>query len=389
MFFSISNDKNAELGFNNVYHVGNFVIHTDSGWNHEVHRNIDYIYKGYVENGTLDTKIQNNDFNNLKGNYCVFAIDNKELKIYHNLLRTFPIYRYSDKISNIDYGNVEEVCYCDAKLTIDSDSNITDYTSNDIIGDIPTSTKTEEEVIDEIDQIMLSSFENFFKHNKLPVKIWLSGGVDTTLMYSYLQKYCNDYEVLNYEHIYFDKFWCCNKRKVEKNWAYQQCHHFKEDCVLVSGALGDEFMMRNPTSANLYLSYYGVDILDYMKNNDEMYHTKHFLKEKNIKRVRNQEQQVAHVKTLDEVEMRKYICNILANDYQHHHIGNTLSFTPLRDINIMKLLMQLPIDVLLKQISDAYITKKLIQRHNPQMMDLISPSKNANEDMCHLHSVIT
>jgi len=295
---------------------------------------------------------------------------------------------YSDKLSNINYNDEKQIVYSDAVLSIDSNFN-RKYTHKDAIGEITNTVKTEDAVINEIDQIVSNSFENFLKHNTDPVKIWLSAGADTTLLYSYLQKYTNNYEVLNYTHFYYDKFWCCNRMKVLENWSYKQLHHFREDCVLVSGAPGDEFMMRNPNLVNLYLMYYDINIVDFLRNNDSMYHTRYFLKDKNIKSMYEQKYQIAQMKNLTEVEMKKKICNMLINDYQHHHIGYTLTFTPLRDINITKLLMQLPVESLLKQASDAYITKKLIERNNPKLLDIIAPNKNVKEHMCQVQSLLT
>ena len=388
MFFCITKSQQLEFSFNQTHNANDFYVHTDAGWSHIIYRSTNYIYKGYVEDGTLKTKILEDDFADLKGNYCVIAVKGKELIVYHSDCRSFPIYLYSDKLSNINYNDEKQTFYSDAVLSIDSDFNHK-YTHKDAIGDITNTVKTEDAVIDEIDQIISNSFENFLKHNTDPVKIWLSAGADTTLLYSYLQKYSNNYEVLNYTHFYYDKFWCCNRMKVLENWSYKQLHHFREDCVLVSGAPGDEFMMRNPNLVNLYLMYYDINIVDFLRNNDSMYHTRYFLKDKNIKSMYEQKYQIAQMKNLNEVEMKKKICNMLISDYQHHHIGYTLTFTPLRDINITKLLMQLPVESLLKQASDAYITKKLIERNNPKLLDIIAPNKNVKEHMCQVQSLLT
>jgi hypothetical protein len=48
-------------------------------------------------------------------------------------------------------------------------------------------------------------------------------------------------------------FYLANSSDIKKYWGYRQIHHWQMPCVLASGAPGDEFMLRSPTTANQYL----------------------------------------------------------------------------------------------------------------------------------------
>jgi hypothetical protein len=76
--------------------------------------------------------------------------------------------------------------------------------------------------------------------------------------------------------------------------------------------------------------------------------------------------------------LNKQILNILINDHQHWHLGNTLTWTPFKDIEIAKILLQCPIEDLLPQFLDARLTKDLIIDYNPDIIDYLSKYKNHN-----------
>ena len=70
--------------------------------------------------------------------------------------------------------------------------------------------------------------------------------------------------------------------------------------------------------------------------------------------------------------------NILANDYQHWHLGNTFTWTPYKDLEIIRLLLRCPIDQLIPQFLDGAISKTLIRKYNPDVLQFLSRYKNHN-----------
>jgi hypothetical protein len=78
------------------------------------------------------------------------------------------------------------------------------------------------------------------------------------------------------------------------------------------------------------------------------------------------------------------LCNILANDWQHWHIGNTLTWTPLRDLRIIKLLLRLPVEQALGQIMNSDISRSLIENNCSGLSKYISDQKNSGNVMSNL-----
>jgi hypothetical protein len=76
-----------------------------------------------------------------------------------------------------------------------------------------------------------------------------------------------------------------------------------------------------------------------------------------------------------------HLCDIVVNDWQHQHIGNTLTWTPLRDLEIFKTLLRLSVDDLIPQIMSSTISIQLIEQNQPGLSRLISSQKNNSTPM--------
>ena len=231
--------------------------------------------------------------------------------------------------------------------------------------------------------MLLTKVNNFVKHNTLPVKTFLSGGVDSMLVYSYVSRFTN-VEVLDREHLEFDSFYLKNSSVLRNMWAYKQIHHWCNPTILTSGTPGDEYMLRNPETAQLFCVHYGKDLIDMLEDEQYKghYHYTYFIK--NIKKMED----IANGKNKLIKANKKYfinsICKNLLNDYQHFHLGNTLTYTPLRDLRIAKSVLQLNFDDAIGQITDAKLTRDLIAKNNPKLLDYISPQKNLHNPMKNL-----
>ena len=62
----------------------------------------------------------------------------------------------------------------------------------------------------------------------------------------------------------------------------------------------------------------------------------------------------------------------------------TLTWTPLRDLEIFKILIRLPLDVQLTQIMNSDISRALIERNGDGLSQLISDQKNAGNALSNL-----
>jgi hypothetical protein len=387
MFFSIS--KSPKNNFDTYYNVGGFHIYVDQGWKLSTVGDFTVFYKGYADIGSLEIllpTIVHQQEPKLLGNFCAIVYDrnSETLKIKTDLYRSFPIY-----VGELEITNLEPQSYTvwsDSLVTVNEDLSIAED-KFDLIKDIDLSELTEDQVVDCIDQILNRRTIEFLKHNKLPIRAHLSGGVDSLLVYSYLQKHTNQFELVKCQHIDYDYFWLMNSGTIKQHyWGYSQIHHWNEPCVLTSGAPGDECMLRSPTTSDLWLKFHGIRVTELLELAEwqNCLHYSYFKLPKNYKIF--QEQTIDP--QLDRDSLAWNLCNIIANDWQHWHLGNTLTWTPLRDLEIFKLLLRLPLSSQLGQIMDSVISYRLIEKNEPRLTKLISDQKNTDNQMSNLAKFI-
>jgi hypothetical protein len=214
----------------------------------------------------------------------------------------------------------------------------------------------------------------FLAHNTLPIKVYLSGGVDSLLVYSFLQKYTDQYSIVDCSHVDYDYFWLKNSGDIRNYWGYKQIHHWKNPCVLTSGAPGDEFMLRSPTTGNMLLMHHNVNVFDLLEQTDCL-HKEYFLRDKHVKLFKHM---LDHVPPIQHrKQLFKQMCNTNLNDWQHWHLGNTLTWTPLRDLEIFKLLLRLPFNDQIDQFLNSDISREIIEHNRPGLSRVISVQKNS------------
>ena len=378
MFFNIS--YHEQPNFPCHYIIKNLVISTDSGWKNKTIDGNFTLYKGYCDNALLEElleQITNEEIPQTRGNFCVIVYKNNKLEIKTSIDRSFPIFYDDVKITNLQ--SLSNKIFSDTTVSIDENLSIYRKSFN-AIGDIIEEPKSYTDVLESIHELLLTKTSNFVKHNTLPVKTFLSGGVDSMLVYSYVSRFTN-VEVLNYEHLDFDSFYLKNSSTLRNMWSYKQIHHWFNSTILTSGTPGDEYMLRNPETAQLFCSHYGKNLVDILTDNKykEHYHYTYFIK--NIKKIED----IANGNNKLIKASKKYfinsVCRNLLNDYQHFHLGNTLTYTPLRDLRIAKNILQLNFDDAIGQITDAKLTKDLIAKNNPKLLDYISLQKNSHNPM--------
>jgi hypothetical protein len=241
----------------------------------------------------------------------------------------------------------------------------------DVIGAIDITELDFHQAQDQVHDILTRRTQQFLSHNKLPLKVFLSGGIDTMLVYSYLRAAGANFELLDYEHFDHDYFWRNNSHRITQYWGYCQTHHWRSLAVLASGAPGDEFTLRSPTTANLYLLNHGTSIPELLQLDQPYLHGDYFSLPKHIKVFDQQ------VKSIKEVSQLHYeLCNIVVNDWQHWHLGNTIHWTPLRDLEIFKIIMRLPLQDAKNQIMNSIFSQSLIERNVPGATEFLSDVKN-------------
>jgi hypothetical protein len=336
-----------------------------------------FIYKGYTDQGRLDQQLLLVDHYTL-GNFCVIAIDRSQqkIRIVADRYRSFPIYFENRHwINNLE--PLSGVAWTDIALEIDYDLNIVKH-KVDVIGQIDTTLLTYESALDQVHAILTNKTRQFLDNNTLPLKVFLSGGVDTLLVYSYLANAGAEFELIDYAHLEHDYFWRSNHHSIQSNcWAYKQIHHWRNPCVLASGAPGDVFMLRS-TAANLYLRRNNTSIPQLLDQFPNCLHYSYFNRDKHQKIF--QQHQNTDQDTSDWA-----LCNIVSNDWQHWHLGNTLTWTPLRDVEIIKIMLRMPLSNAINQIMDSEFSKHLVERNTPGATRFISEQKNTGSVLKNLN----
>lgn len=369
MFFHIADQPQENYPCH--CHLGGFWVSTDSGWQLEQVGTAQVLYKGYadsapLENLLLDIVLQTTP--HTLGNFCALVMVDNTLTIQTDRYRSFPIYISDTGINNLIA--TDHTAWTDSMITVHADLIVTE-TKFDVIGHawLPTSN------IDQIDQLLTDKIQQFLSHNQRPLRVFLSGGVDTLLLYSYILKLGVDHDMIWNLHTDLDEFYLANSADIKKYWGYRQIHHWQQPCVLASGTPGDEFMLRSPTTANQYLLKNGTSIAQQLPAHPDCLHFEYFTK---------------HLPLFDgqKPATAPELCNTVINDWQHWHLGNTLTWTPLRDLQLFKLFLALPYEQALGQIMNSSVSRELIERNVPGLTEVLSDQKNTGNAMRNLRGLL-
>lgn len=388
MFFSL--EKQTNRLFPCCFNLGSLVLNTDQGWTQRDHGQQVTVFKGYAEQfdlaqAVLDLK------DDVLGNFAVFVYDKSQqtVAIKTNQWRGFKMfYAAGQRLTNL----LEEsyTVWNDSAVWVDQNLTLMEV-KQDIIGSINTQPIDRSTALNLIDQRLRWRIGNFVANNRRPLKIFLSGGVDSMLVYSYIKNFTDQYQLVLANVVEWDKFWCMNQQRIRQQfWGYNQIHHWIEPCVLSSGAPGDEFMLRSPTTANIWLKYRGTSIPQQMKIQPRFFHRDFFSQPgyQQLFEQQNSDEQIQKVLCEPRTEFDWYLCNNVVNDCQHWHLGNTLTFTPLRDLEIFKIMLRLDLAHGVDQIMNSSISLDLILRNDPDLLNLLGSQKNSKESLTNLSKLL-
>lgn len=358
MFFSIS--KTPDYSFPNTKKLGNYFVSFDHGWIIEDYK----IYKGYISDNIVNGDIKQNKEES--GNFCIIDYNKNEISIHTGKKQKFPLYIDYDllQVSNLyKHGNEFQ-----GQLIIKNDK-ILSYPVKEL--KFENLELDDDEIIDNVDKKLEDTILKIA--NISPFKLYLSGGVDTAIIASYVLKHKIPYEFVLGEHADMDYFLCHHRGTLLNNfWAYQTVQHWKEPSLLLTGSHGDETLLRDPIQAYLYLKYHNEDLVETCKNNLHLYQSNHCLKDSCIQSYEKYEDR--NFSTLN--ELKSEILNITYNDFQHWHLGNTLFISPFDDIDLLKLMLNLSHTAIRNQLLDATISKEIIKRNRPGLLKTVSNQKN-------------
>lgn len=387
MFFSISEIKDGN--FPNSYEFGKIIVSTDDGW--KIIRNKDktILYKGYCDNLLIEHNLERSDLKRFTGSFCVLTYDHEsgDIDVATDLYRGFLMWHSKSKyVSNL--YNVGYPIWVDSDIIVSQSLNITE-TKKDLIGSFDTATLQTNALIDWIYDRLLEKTREFVSNNRLPIKVFLSGGVDSMLVYSFIKQATDDYELLFCNHIDYDHFWCNNHHRLQSQfWGYKQIHHYTKPCVLASGAPGDEFMFRNPEMSYWWLKYNKINLFDVLEN-DSLYSQSEYFKKKISKEKLDNQFETYGFEDMNQIEFNTFLCNMVLNDAQHWHIGNTITFTPLRDLEMFKKFLLLSPEDAIRQIVGSEISLKMIEHNDSDLLEYLSNEKNTGNVRSNIYKLIS
>ena len=378
MFFELNKQHNKN--FTNQYLLSNgLILNTDSGWQEFNKETTRIIFKGYVEGmeiTELIDQIITDPTPRYHGNFVAVMDLGNRLFITHDYQRATPLLVVDNStITNMPVVQGSKI-WADCYLEI-TDHDIVAHYFNPY-GEIQLSNLSRDHVVTALYNLIDYKVKDFVNRNQLPLAVFLSGGVDTLLLFSFVKKHTNNFKFLDCFHTDLTRFYCLNNDAIIKNyWGYDQIHLYKDPTMLVSGAWGDENMLRGPTTVNILLMHHGINIDDILKPHH--YHYDYFNTDKHQQIYADQSHDEFILGIVKDRESTvKHLLNINANDHQHWHFDSTLTYTPLKDLEIFKLFLQLPVEDQISQMVDSSITKQLIGMNDPELLTSLNQKNRDN-----------
>jgi hypothetical protein len=387
MYFEIQPNSNPQF---TIHHAlsQDLYLNTDSGWQTFTTPEAIVYFKGYHISEHSDSDFINLIVSDPKPKYNGFFVaiiqyNNGEIVLTTDLDRGTEIYYNVDNklITNLimsgiihtatvsDKGNLHQGEYLQI---VDSVINIKNYSPFENYLDF--SPMTEEEVIDSVDSVIRRNFEIMLAKNKSPIKIFLSGGVDSSLTLAYLKHFTDDFKIINCEHVDFSEFLCKNWNVFKRRCYVQGMTHFSGPTLTVMGGWGDERMVRDPQICNLLYKLHGSTVLDEVQNHTDAY--QYYIAQNDFYKSRYQDQATWPALSSEETYTRIYNINMYVQGWGH--IEENIFFNPFKDLQITNYILRAPYSLQKEQFLNAGISKKLIERYDPSLLKCISTYKNKN-----------
>ena len=363
MFFTIA--KTPDSRFINHTMIGTWWFSHDMGW---IQSDDNRVWsKGYC-NVSLN-----------HGNYTRISFNDGVIELQHDLERSYPLWwdKSINTLTNL-LGTGRSI-WVDSQIKLTTDNLIEKKV--DPIGPIDSTGLTIAQAVEEICQNLKNKAIEL-QHYNIDIRrcLFVSGGIDTLTLMALIKNTHTPCDILDYEYFEYDQFTNQNLMDIRNShWAYKQIHHWNDNTVLISGACGDEFLFRGPYTIALWAAWHNIDLAKILQTASG-YHVGYFQKEANLAVIRKHWLNRSAIRSLypTKQELIHQILNNNVNDHQHWHLGNTLTWTPFKDLNLTKIMMRLNESDLLDHVLDATVNKQVINSLWPNALQLLSKTKNLN-----------
>ena len=310
----------------------------------------------YLDRGW--TKTDNYYYKGFSSSWCKIYVD-PIVRIETNKLRDFPISYHNESVSN--FQKRENIVPVDGIVEIDDKISIS-YQEN-FYPRITRKHQTFKECFDLLYDALIENIGTFSANNKKSVYIPEQGGIDTLTVrsvFDYLGVAYKTFSLPEQE----PKLSPLGKTLSLDHWGFRQIEE-KNNSIIVTGFYGDEWVLRNPYYVHSLLSLRDKNITEefdrlpncYMKHYFETYREK-----------------CATPSNRSVEDLISQICN----DFQIWHLHETYFLSPLKHISLLTLLSA-DTQTVIDQVTDAKLSKSIIEKCNPRLLELLDPLKNQND----------
>ena len=311
-------------------------IYLDTGWSRED----DYFFKG------------------ISSSWCKIYFDGA-VRIETNKFRDFPIYHDNASVSNFHrFGDVIPV---DGLATIEDGKVKTGYIKN-FYPKIPNDRLSFKECRDILYDAVIENVGTFAANNSKPVMMPDHNGVDTLLARSAFDYIGVDYRLFSFKGK--PKLSLMGETLAQNFWGFAQIPE-NQDSVVVSGFYGDEWILRNPYYAHVLLSTRGISITETFDSTEDCYMKKYFESYRSKCSVPND-------------TSREELLTQICNDFQIWHLNDTTFLSPLKHETLLALLAA-DSETIISQVTDAKLSKAVIELLNPNLLEKLDASKNQHD----------
>ena len=342
MFFDISTRPNNRLPVHTK--IGKWTLSTDLGWHVSLNKGEVVASKGLFDNR------------------CSINFQGDTWKLQTPTVRTFPLWSSTegDRVTNCEA--IDQKIHNFNRVSHDGTLNI-EFNEPTWVRDMFLHKEyiDREDLRDKICETIVAQAELLPCHG-LPIMVPNTGGVDTTLVRSIL-----DYAGVMYETTVSKDNQSQTQQYVADNfWGYQQMADTTTAHIQVTGFWGDEYLQRNPLYTHLYLQQFDKDITMAYDDRGQSYMRNFF--------DHHYREKISQFDCTD--TPRLLLKDMMLNDFQMWHIDECLTWTPLGDVEILKLSLQATPDVAIDQCVNAGLSLSIIEQLNPHNLEIIDVNKN-------------
>lgn len=374
MFFSVATE--SQSNFPCHYEFWSWKFDCDQGWTVLQETDRAVAFKGYSTDKSADWLINNYPWGSesvFGGNFCVIQFTQDSVQLGHSQNRTFPLWISDSALTNFNAVGLQ--LWSDARIAIRAPWIL--Y-STEATPDWNIESTTVEQATAKIIKLLVDQTQKFVANNTVDnLKVFTSGGLDTTLIHALL-KHCQvPFTAIDHAHFEPDQF----ADDLQKFWGYKQIHHWNHPTWLATGSCGDEYFLRGPLEIGMITAWHNIEFMPLVASRPDAYHWHYFSRDKNATTFQqqwNQREQLRE-KYPRFADLACHLLDMNRNDHQHWHLGHTLTWTPLQELDVTRILLGVEMSpALLEHFLNGSIVRDCIEQLDPASLQLLDQYKNKN-----------